>query len=132
MLDKLFPYLPTWIQTRILVSRHEQRRREYQLWRARVAGRGDSLHTKFKFKHIIEVDYYKVYAPADIEHYYNERASEFLWPARDLDTACLISVERGSRMVDGDFYITDLGDRDIVVFCTNSDEDAVMISLLFT
>ena len=86
------------------------------------------------FKYVIALDYQKVCTRFDPPHGYLESRDflSYLYPERPLDSSCMFRVFRGEwNKSNGRFYFNDFG-VDQAFIATNSEEDAVMLTLKFT
>lgn len=132
--SKLFEYSPAFLRVRIEEQRKRADRARYQLWRqGRVINAGTVRESFRNFKHVVDVDYSKSFVNREhpfIDEIHPELAT-FLWPERPLDSAGLLTFVRGSY-INGEFVITDLGNQDRILFCTDSDEDALLVTLKFS
>jgi hypothetical protein len=127
-----------WIKDRWLTWRTGKDRstREWEAWyEVNVVYRASSITNMFQhFKHVIEVDSRKFIDHGEPFAYVPcEDARQYFWPSRPLGENCVWRFER--VMWDNranTWYISGLGDTDMIFVATNNDDDAVMVSLKFT
>jgi hypothetical protein len=127
-----------WIKDRWLTWRtgKSKEQREWEAWyEINVVYRASSITNMFQhFKHVIIVDPDKFFDHCEPFAYVpNEDARQYFWPQRPLGNNAVWRFER--VMWDkraNTWYISGLGDTDMIFVATNNDDDAVMVSLKFT
>ena len=109
--------------------------REWKAWYdENIDYRAGNIPAMFrKFKHVIEVDVEKFTDPCEPFSWVpNKDARQYFWPARPLGENC---VWRFERVVWNQWHqcwdINGIGDCDKIFVATNSDKDAIMISLKY-
>ena len=114
----------------------DKEQREWEAWyEVNVVYRAQTIENMFmNFKHIIPVDGHKfldwaepfAWVPVD-------DAMQYFWPYRELGNNAVWRFER-VRLDHWDqrWHLDEMGGEDKVFVATNNDEDAVMISLLYT
>lgn len=113
----------------------DKQQREWEAWyEVNVVYRAGTIPNMFMhFKHIIEVDAYKFFDPAEPFAWVPcEDARKYCWPARPLGNN---AVWRFERVIwdqwDKCWHINGLGNEDKVFVATNNDKDAIMIALKY-
>lgn len=121
-----------WITWRTGKSKEQ---RDWEAWyEANVDYRAGNIPSMFRnFKHVIEVDFDKFITDGGMAWVPVEDARQYFWPQRELGKNCVWRIER----VFWDqwhkcWHLNDIGGEDRVFVATNSDKDAVMISLKYT
>jgi hypothetical protein len=131
----VFKWINDWLRAR------KQRRADqrYQEWRLRrINFRAWTLEQRYaSFQYVVQLDWGKVanHSMHKSGPWYVDDIAIYLWPARNLDTCCILDCVRVYSAAWGDLVagrVSDLGDRDILVFCTDSEEDAVMVTMRFS
>ena len=114
---------------------NDKETREWQAWYdENIDYRAGNIPTMFRnFKHVIEVDVEKFTDPCEPFSWVpNKDARQYFWPARPLGENC---VWRFERVVWNQWHqcwdINGIGDCDKIFVATNSDKDAIMISLKY-
>ena len=109
--------------------------REWKAWYdENIDYRAGNIPAMFRnFKHVIEVDFDKFITDGGMAWVPVEGARQYFWPQRELGKNCVWRIER----VFWDqwhkcWHLNDIGGEDRVFVATNSDKDAVMISLKYT
>lgn len=110
--------------------------REYKAWlEATVNRRAHTIECALSnFKYIIEVDWNRFFNHAEPFGWIpNQKAKEFLWPAKPIGECSVWFMERIVRdKWSGKRNVNCLGDEDIVVVATNNEHDAFMIAMFLT
>lgn len=122
-----------WITRRTGKSKEQ---REWEAWYdANVNYRATRINDMFKkFEYVIEVNPDKFFDPHEPFCWVpNKDAKQYFWPARELGNNCVWRIERvfwdrGHKC----WSLNDIGGEDKVFVATNSDKDAVVISLKYT
>lgn len=117
-------------------TKKSKEQREWEAWyEQNVVYHASTIPNMFmKFKHIIVVDAIKFFDHGEPFAYVpNEDASQYFWPQRELGNNAVWRFERVTwNQWEKCWDINGLGDRDKVFVATNSDADAIMISLRYT
>ena len=120
-----------WITWRTGKSKEQ---RDWEAWyEANVDYRAGNITTMFRnFKHVIEVDWQKFITDGGMTWVPVKDAQQYFWPQRELGENCVWRIER----VFWDRWhkcwsLNDIGGEDKVFVATNSDKDAIMISLKY-
>lgn len=118
-----------WITWRTGKSRVE---REWEAWyNINVNWRAHNITNMFEnFKHVIEVDTHRFLCEDAISWVPHPDVKQYFWPHRPLGENCVWRLERVMRIKwDKRWHLTGIGGEDKVFVATNSDEDAIMITL---
>lgn len=112
----------------------DKKARDYFAWeQAHIVHRADTVDNYFQgFKHIIALDYKKVYTEYQpmFGMYPNAEFLSYMYPNRPLGNNCAYRDFRGTwNQWDKRFHITDFGDTDHTFIATNNEEDAIMLAL---
>lgn len=109
--------------------------RDWREWYDRtVLWYADDITNMFQnFKHVIVVDSDKFMDPREPFAWVpNNDAMQYFWPQRPLETTCVWRFERVLwNEWDQRWHINGLGGDDLIFVATNSDTDALMISLKY-
>lgn len=107
--------------------------RDWELWyEHNVNYRANTIKDMFKnFKHVIVVNPDKFMDPNEPMAWVpNKEARQYFWPQRPVETTCVWRFERVIRdSWNTGWEINGIGGYDKVFVATNSDEDAVIITL---
>lgn len=106
--------------------------REWEAWyNTNVNWRAHDITNMFEnFKHVIEVDTNRFLWDAGLDWVPHPDAKQYFWPQRPLGESCVWRLERVTwNPWEKRWNITGLGSEDKVFVATNSDEDAIMITL---
>lgn len=108
--------------------------REWQAWLAdNVNYQAHSVNDMFKhFKHIVEVDWRKFITDDGLAWVPVPEAKKYFWPERKMGHNAIWTIKRVSVGQWGEWNINDCFGEDRIFVATNSDEDALMIALLYS
>ena len=127
-----------WIVDKYLTWRtgYNKEQRKYREWYyTHVVVRATEIDNMFgRFKHVLIVDPDKFFDYAEPFGWVPvEQARSYFWPNRPIETTCVWRFERAMRCpsTGNRWAINELGGTDTVFVACNSDEDALMISLLY-
>jgi hypothetical protein len=86
------------------------------------------------FKHVIIVDSYKFFEPADMFAWQPiSSAKRYFWPNCSLASTCVWRLERVSwNSADQRWHLDEIGGHDTVFVVTNCSKDAIMIALTYS
>ena len=110
----------------------DRTQREWEEWyNTNVNWRAYNITNMFEnFKHVIEVDPNRFLWDAGMTWGPHPDALPYFWPDRPLGENCVWRLERVVRSQwDNRWHLTGIGGEDRVFVATNSDEDAIMITL---
>lgn len=115
---------------------HNKATREYYAWRqGNIVPNASYVGNYYQgFKHILALDYNKVHTSFDplFGHIPSADFLSYMYPNRTLGNHCEYGIFRGMwDQWDYQFHITDFGDRDQLFVATNSNEDAIMLTLKY-
>ena len=110
--------------------------RDWKAWyNVNVNYRADTIDHMFQnFAHIIEVDWKKFVVDDGLAWVPVESARQYFWPQRKLGDNAVWRMERVSRYNyhSPGWYIDELCGEDRIFVATNNDNDAIMLSLLYS
>jgi hypothetical protein len=126
-----------WIKDKWLTWRTGKTKaeREWSAWYDKnINWLSPRISTMFeKFKHVIVVDTHKFMDPYEPMAWVPcNDAKQYFWPERELGNNAVWRFERVIPYGDNDYYVNGMGDRDLIFVATNSDKDAMMITLKYT
>ena len=110
----------------------DRTQREWEEWyNTNVNWRAYNITNMFEnFKHVIEVDPNRFLWDAGLDWVPHPDVKQYFWPHRPLGENCVWRLERVVRSQwDNRWHLTGIGGEDRVFVATNSDEDAIMITL---
>jgi hypothetical protein len=113
----------------------DRTQREWEEWyNTNVNWRAYNITNMFEnFKHVIEVDPNIFLWDAGLDWVPHPDAIHYFWPQRPPGKNCVWRLERVVRSQwDNRWHLTGIGGEDRVFVATNSDEDAIMITLKWT
>lgn len=117
-------------------TKKSKEQRTWEAWyETNVVYRASTIDNMFMhFKHIIVVDPDKFFDWCEPFCYVpTENARQYFWPQRKLGNNAVWRFERVTwNQWDQQWHVNGLGDRDKVFVATNSDEDALLISLRYS
>ena len=111
-----------------------QEQRDWEAWYdITVNYRANDITDMFKnFQHVIEVDWNKFITDGGLSWVHVPDASQYFWPQRELGNNCVWRMERVAwNPWDQRWHRNEISGEDRVFVATNSDKDAVMISLKY-
>ena len=129
LLDNIKDRWITWRTGKSLAQR------DWEAWyNSNVNWRAYNITNMFEnFKHVIEVDPNRFLWDAGLDWVPHPDALLYFWPQRPLGENCVWRLERVVRSQwDNRWHLTGIGGEDRVFVATNSDEDAIMITLKWT
>ena len=113
----------------------KQARRDWEAWyNTNVNWRAYDITNMFEnFKHVIEVSTDKFLWDGGLDWVPHPDAKQYFWPHRPLGENCVWRLERVSwNPWEKRWNINEIAGEDKVFVATNSDEDAIMITLKWT
>lgn len=113
----------------------DKQERAWKKWRQETINyRASTVDDYFKnFKHIIEVDYEKVYTFNGWNDSVVESLDEYCYPNRELGDNLVINIFRVIyNNWDGRYHLNDIGGTDKVFAATNNSTDAILIALKYS
>jgi len=123
-----------WIQTS-QTGLHFGHNQDEQAWnKENINATASSVkEILFGMKHIIEVDYEKVYEKWDVQGWIvlEEFQTEYFYPNRELGDHAVIHLMRGDFSSDEYIFTKNEFGGDAVFVGTNNDDDALMIALKY-
>ena len=113
----------------------DKEQREFQAWcEDNIHAHAGSIRARIHgFKHIVEVDWHKIYGDCPMLGWYvrKEFKNEYSFRNRKLGDHAMVTSMRGEYDKEKIFEANELFGGDHVFVGTNNDEDAIMIALKY-
>jgi hypothetical protein len=103
---------------------------------SKINHRANTLHEKYsKFKHVIFVDYNKVFDSDGFFDVYCDDIKQYFYPFKTIEESTQVFYERvvPSYTIDNkrEYILNGIGTTDILICATDNDIDAMMITLKY-